>query len=205
MSDLTKYNNYKHYLGDLIGGSLMLREGQLVADLMLSKPSVDEWKEQIVNQNILQKNSDASAKRNGSTLKKRLNTASDELKSIIAYGGSDVARQGMFACVLINSPILSDFMKDVVIDAKRIYRQTIDQNDWDYFWEERCRIHSEFAELTESTTYKIKQVVFKLLADAEYIDSSSRKNLQNVYVSEVVKTCLVNMDREDIIESMELN
>lgn len=183
----------------------MLRESQLIAELLLSSPTSDEWHEQIINQNILQKNSDASAKRNASTLKKRLDVVSDELKRVVAHGGSDDARQAMFACVLINSPILSDFMKDVVIDAKRIYRQTLDQNDWEYFWEDRCRMFSEFSEMTESTTYKIKQVVFKLLADAEYIDSSSRKNLQNVYVSESVKTCLINMDREDIIEAMELN
>lgn len=205
MSIATTDKTYKDYLGDLIGGSLMLRESQLVAKLLLSNPSNAEWTEEIVNNNILQKNSDASAKRNASTLKKRMALVSDELKDIIAYGSGDDARQAMFACVLINSPILSDFMKDVVIDAKRIYRQTLDQNDWEYFWGDRCRMFSELSEMTESTTYKIKQVVFKLLADAEYIDSSSRKNLQNVYVSESVKTCLINMDREDIIEVMELN
>lgn len=205
MSIATTDKTYKNYLGDLIGGSLMLRESQLVAKLLLSNPSKTEWNEEIVNNNILQKNSDASAKRNASTLKKRMALVSDELKDIIAYGSGDDARQAMFACVLINSPILSDFMRDVVIDAKRTFRHCLDLRDWENFWEERCRMFPEFSDMTQSTTYKIKQVAFKLLADAEYIDTSSKRNLQNVYISRTVKDCLLSMGREDLIESMELS
>jgi hypothetical protein len=197
--------SYKLYLGDLIGGSLMLRESQIIAELLLSYPTSEEWHDKIVNQNILQKNSDASSKRNASTLKNRINCVSDEIKNIIAFGSGDDAKQAMFASVLINTPILYDFMKDVVIDAKRIFRQTLDQSDWEHFWEERSRLHPELGEMTQSTTYKIKQVTFKLLADAEYIDTSSKKNLQNVYVSPRVKDSLSLMGREDVADAMELN
>jgi type II restriction/modification system DNA methylase subunit YeeA len=55
------FKNYKEYLGDLIGGSLMIRESQLIAELLLKKPSKEEWLDAIVNQNILQNRSDATA------------------------------------------------------------------------------------------------------------------------------------------------
>jgi hypothetical protein len=44
--------NHKAYLGDLIGGSLMIREGQIIAELLLKKPNQAEWADAIVNQNI---------------------------------------------------------------------------------------------------------------------------------------------------------
>ena len=70
-------SDHKKYLGDLIGGSLMIRESQIIADLLLKEPSQDEWNEAIVEQNILQKPSAASAKRNASTIKKRIESLSE--------------------------------------------------------------------------------------------------------------------------------
>jgi hypothetical protein len=52
--------DHKKYLGNLISGSLMIRESQIIADLLLSPQSKAQWKDAI----ILQKNSSASAKQN---------------------------------------------------------------------------------------------------------------------------------------------
>ncbi|MCK5819039.1 MAG: DUF1819 family protein [Psychromonas sp.] len=78
----------KLYLGDLIGGSLMIRESQIVTELLLKKPSKEEWNEAIVNKNILQKRSDASAKRNASTIQKRLTDLSNDYIEQLAFGSS---------------------------------------------------------------------------------------------------------------------
>jgi hypothetical protein len=196
--------NHKAYLGDLIGGSLMIREGQIVAELLLKKPSQDEWLDAIVNQNILQKRSDASAKRNASTIKKRLESLSDEFLTQLAFGSAELSSQLMFAATLIQSTMLADFMRDVVLDAKRMFRDLIDSNDWVAFWEDRSRLFPEFAQMTESSTYKIGQVVFKVLADAGYIESTRNKKLQNVYLLPEVKSLLADMHREDIVAAMEV-
>ncbi|WP_233269075.1 DUF1819 family protein [Paraglaciecola sp. L1A13] len=196
--------NHKAYLGDLIGGSLMIREGQIVAELLLKKPSQDEWLDAIVNQNILQKRSDASAKRNASTIKKRLEGLSDEFLTQLAFGSAELSSQLMFAATLIQSTMLADFMRDVVLDAKRMFRDLIDSNDWVAFWEDRSRLFPEFAQMTESSTYKISQVVFKILADAGYIESTRNKKLQNVYLLPEVKSLLADMQREDIVAAMEV-
>jgi hypothetical protein len=196
--------NHKAYLGDLIGGSLMIREGQIVAELLLKKPSQDEWLDAIVNQNILQKRSDASAKRNASTIKKRLESLSDEFLTQLAFGSAELSSQLMFAATLIQSTMLADFMRDVVLDAKRMFLDLIDSNDWVAFWEDRSRLFPEFAQMTESSTYKIGQVVFKVLADAGYIESTRNKKLQNVYLLPEVKSLLADMHREDIVAAMEV-
>lgn len=196
--------DHKQYLGDLIGGSLMIRESQLIADLLLKKPSKDEWNSEIVDKNILQKRSSASAKRNASTIKKRLQGMSDEFIEQLAHGSTELSTQLMFAATLINSTLLSDFMINVVSDAKRMYRETLDISDWQQFWEERSRIYPEFKEMSESSTYKISQVAFKVLADAGYIETTRNKKLQNVYLLPEVRTLLININRDDIIAAMEI-
>jgi hypothetical protein len=195
--------NHKAYLGDLIGGSLMIREGQIIAELLLKKPNQAEWADAIVNQNILQKRSDASAKRNASTIKKRLEGLSDEFLTQIAFGSTELSTQLMFAATLIQSTILADFMRNVVLDAKRMFRETIDASDWIGFWEDRSRLFPEFAQMTDSSTYKVAQVVFKVLSDGGYIVSTRKKQLQNVYLLPEVKSLLADMQREDIVAAME--
>lgn len=198
------FKNYKEYLGDLIGGSLMLRESQLIAELLLKKPSNEEWLDAIVNQNILQKRSDASAKRNATTIKKRLENLNEEYLEKLAFGSAELSSQLMFAATLINCTMLADFMRNVVIDAKRMFRESLDSSDWESFWEDRSRLFPEFAKMTDSSTYKIAQVAFKLLADAGYIESTRNKKLQNFYILPEVKSLLAQINRDDIIAAMEV-
>ena len=197
-------NNYKAYLGDLIGGSLMIRESQIVAELLLKKPSKEEWTDIIVNQNVLQKRSDASAKRNAATIKKRLNGLGDEFIEKLAFGSTELSKQLMFAATIINSTMLADFMRSVVLDAKRMFRESIDSTDWESYWDDRSRLFPEFSQMTESSTYKIGQVAFKVLADAGYIESTRNKKIQNVYLLPEVRTLLINLNRNDIIAAMEV-
>lgn len=44
-----------HYDSDLIGGSLMVRESRLIADLLLREATAEQWKHAIQVDNILQK------------------------------------------------------------------------------------------------------------------------------------------------------
>lgn len=204
MAFVMKLKNHKDYLGDLIGGSLMLRESQTIAELLLSSPTQDEWIDAIVNRNLLQKRSDASAKRNAATIRKRLEGLSNLYLEKLAFGGTELATQLMFAATLVNSPMLADFMRHAVIDAKRVFREYIELKDWESFWADSMRIYPELGTMSTASTYKIAQVAFKLLADAGYIDSTRNKKLQNIFLLPEVKTLLAEMEREDVIAAMEM-
>lgn len=196
--------NHKEYLGDLIGGSLMLRESQIIAALLLKNPTIEDWNEQIVDRNVLQKRSVASAKRNAATIKNRIGKLSNDFLELVAYGSSEVSSQAMLAATLINSPILADFMRGIVMDAKRMYRESLDSSDWEHFWLERTRLFPDLAKMTESSTYKVAQVAFKVISDAGFINSTRNKTLQNVYVFPEIKDMLVRLKREDLIQAMEI-
>jgi hypothetical protein len=182
----------------------MIKESQIIAQLLLTKPSQEEWLDAIVNRNILQKRSDASAKRNAITIKKRLEHMTNEYIEQVAFGSTELSTQLMFAATLINSTLLADFMRNVVVDAKRMFRENLDVGDWESFWDDRSRLFPEFANMTVSSTYKILQVAFKTLADAGYLETTRSKKLQNVYVLPEVINLLSTIERDDIIIAMEL-
>ncbi|HHY0416747.1 TPA: DUF1819 family protein [Vibrio parahaemolyticus] len=197
-------SEHKKYLGDLIGGSLMITEAQLIAELLLSDPSKEQWDEAIVEQNILQKRSPASAKRNAATIKKRIANLGNKFLSALVNANHEEAAQLMMAATLMNSPLLADFMRTVVMDARRMYRENIDMKDWEYFWEDKCRIYPDFADMSEASTYKIAQVAFKVMTDGGFLESTKTKLLTNIYITPDVRDLLVEMDRDDIIQAMEI-
>ncbi len=194
---------YKKFLGDLIGGSLMITEAQLVAELLLTQPTKEQWNEAIVDKNILQKRSPASAKRNASTIKKRIEHLGEKFLTHLVNANHEEASQLMMAATLINSPLLADFMRTVVTDAKRMYRESIDMKDWEYFWEDKCRIYPEFAEMSETSKYKISQVAFKVMTDGGFLENTKSKVLTNIYIAPDVRGLLVEMGKDDIIQAME--
>jgi hypothetical protein len=195
--------DHKQYLGDLIGGSLMIRESQIIADLLLKAPTRELWNEAIVEQNILQKPSAASAKRNAATIKKRLQGLDNNFLEKLAYSGAEEATQLMFAATLMNSTLLADFMRNVVSDAKRMFRESLNVDDWQHFWEERTRLYPALGDMSQASTYKVSQVAFKVLADAGYIETTKNKRLMNLYVSADVRQILINLEKDDIVRAME--
>ncbi|CAM2948180.1 DUF1819 family protein [Vibrio rarus] len=195
---------HKRYLGDLIGGSLMITEAQLIAELLLTELSKEDWDYAIVDQNILQKRSPASAKRNAATVKKRIGSLENRFLTSLVNANHEEAAQLMMAATLMNSPLLAEFMRTVVMDAKRMYRDSIDMKDWKEFWEDKCRLYPELAEMSEASTYKIAQVAFKVMTDGGFLESTKTKTLTNIYIVPDVRDLLIEMNREDIIQAMEV-
>lgn len=64
----TMTKNDKRWIGDLLGGSLMVRESRTIAELLLSEPDETTWQQQIINENILQASSTSTANRYARTL-----------------------------------------------------------------------------------------------------------------------------------------
>jgi hypothetical protein len=182
----------------------MIREAHLIAQLLLTSPTPQEWNEAIKEHNILQKGSPATAKRTAEAIRRRIGPLGTEFQQLFLCGSDEMCSQLMLAAVVINSPILGDFMRNEIVDAKRMYRDQLEANDWCSFWLQRKKIFPELSKITENSSYKIQKMAFKCLADASYIQSTRIKKLQNVYLLPEVKYFLQNSGRTDIIRTLEL-
>lgn len=130
----------KAYLGDIIGGSIMLRESRIISELLLQHPDDASWHEAIVSHNLLQKNSVHSAKRMASTLRKRVEPMGQDFWTALLQVSDDLAKQMLLLATLCQSPVLGDFMATVVSDARRMYRESLRSDDWQDFILSRQRV-----------------------------------------------------------------
>ncbi len=80
----------QRYNGEIVAGSLLTMESRKIACLLLDNADLDAWHQAIVIDNILQKRSPATAKRQAKLIKNRLSLMEPELWDIIVRGSSDV-------------------------------------------------------------------------------------------------------------------
>lgn len=193
----------KTYLGDIIGGSIMLRESRLIAQLLLQHPDNNAWDCAIVEENLLQKNSVHSAKRMATTVKKRLELMSDDFWADLLAAPDDLAKQMLMLAILCQSPVLMDFMATEVADARRMYRDTMRSDDWPEFFASRQRVISGLDQYSPSSIQKMGSNVFKILADVGYLESARSKRLKNIYVLPEIREWAVRLNCIKAYEAME--
>ncbi|GJA10465.1 MULTISPECIES: DUF1819 family protein [Aeromonas] len=193
----------KTYLGDIIGGSIMLRESRLIAQLLLQHPDDEAWERAVVEENLLQKSSVHSAKRMASTVRKRLEAMSDTFWSDLLNAPDDLARQMLMLSVMCQSPVLIDFMATDVADARRMYREAMRSEDWPEFFASRQRVITGLERFSPSSIQKMGSNIFKILADVGYLESARSKRLKAVYLLPEIREWANRLNCPKAYEAME--
>ena len=183
------------YDSDLIGGSLLVREARIIADLLLSKADDAEWKRVIQTENRLQKRSPATAKRQASALRKRLERLDEPFWRALRDGDDELASQIAFVAVLERNLLLVEFVETVLRDAFILRAEKLAQYQWMDFLEDRAHRDPTIAGWTESSKKKMGQVVFRILAEVGLLQSTRSLRLQNILVRPEVNVLLEDSRR----------
>ena len=104
------------YKADIAGGSLKVYESRIVANLLLQRLSPAAWRQAIEVENVLQKTSIGTAKRQASLIKARLKFMTPAIWALVRDGAKPVATQAVFASAIAHSPLLRDFLAIYVRD-----------------------------------------------------------------------------------------
>jgi hypothetical protein len=191
------------YDSDLTGGSLMVRESRIIAGLMLDHATSEDWDQAIRVDNLLQKRSPASAKRNAQAIRKRLERLEPEFWRALRDGDEELATQVAFCAALERNLLLVEFIERVVKDAYQTHTEKLDVFQWMDFLEECANRDSSILDWTESTRKKMGQVVFRMLAEMGYLKSTRSLKLQHVLIRPELRVMLEDNYKPRIKECME--
>lgn len=195
--------NVKDYVGDLIGASLLITESRILAEYLLKNLSDDEWKSLVIEENILQKRSGQTASRYTKTIRQRIEVLGDDFIVSLLESNERAYIQLLMAALLINSPIVADFMRLSLAEARRTYKPTLASDAWSEFYDTQIRVFPELNKFFESTINKMGNNAIKSLVDTGYLSDSRKRQIQPVYLLPEVKKCLIRLGMEDLIEIME--
>ena len=197
--------NEFRYDSDLVGGSLMVRESRVIADLLLANATPEDWDVAIRVDNRLQKRSPSSAKRNAQAIRKRLERLESPFWRELRDGDEELATQVAFSASLERNLLLVEFIETVVADTYAIHAEAISPYQWMEFIDERAQRDASITDWKESSRRKMGQVAFRMLAEAGYLKSTRSGKLQNVIVRPELKELLEDSSRIRIKRCMEVS
>ncbi|MFZ4537679.1 DUF1819 family protein [Propionivibrio sp.] len=193
------------YNAEISAGSMMFPESRRVARLLLTHPSKEQWFEALKLDNILQKKTPATARRQARLIRNRLDTLEDEAWSLIADGSQEVATQLLFAAAIKHSRVLADFLRDVYAGHLRRLEQNLSPTkDWEAFLAECVQRDPEVANFSDSTKAKMLQVVLRVLAEGKYLESTKTLRLTPPHLHPDVVRYLKRHGETTVLSTMDM-
>lgn len=192
------------YNSDLTGGSLMVRESRIVADLLIRHATPEQWHQAIQVDNLLQKKTQASAKRNAQAIRKRLELMEPEFWRALRDGDDELATQVAFCSALERNLLLVEFMEQVIQDAYAMHSEKIEAYHWMDFLDDCANRDNKIHDWHESTKKKMGQVVFRMLIEVGFLDNAKSKRFQPFVVRPEVKSMLENTFRQRLLACMDM-
>ena len=193
----------KAYLGDLSGGGLLVAESRTIAELSLQNLTDVEWKQRVVQDNILQKKSPQTALRFANVIRHRLNAMGTDYTQALVDASERACKQLLMAAFMVQSPVLVDFMQTILAEARRTYKPDISHDAWLVFINDRMQTFPELTAYSESTLKRMGSHVIKALVDTEYLQSTRQRKIQAVYVLPEVQDVLTKINQQQLIAVME--
>ena len=191
-----------HYDSDLIGGSLMVRESRIVADLLLAGADDAAWKASILDENCLQKTRPASAKRMAQAIRKRLERLPQPFWLALRDGDDQLATQVAFCAALARNLLLVEFLETVVADAFVIQSETLEPYQWDDFLADRAYRDPAITGWTASSRRKMGQVAFRMLCEVGLMTNNRNRKLRPLLLRPEVVELLEQHHLERLLDCL---
>ena len=192
------------YNAEISAGSLMLPESRRVARFMLTQPDRATWFDTLRTENILQKKSPATARRQARLIRNRLETLDEQAWQLVAEGERELALQILLAASVKHSRLLGDFMRDVVAGHVRRFEKSLVPSDWDAFLADCIQRDSAVAGWSDTTKAKLLQVVLRILAEARYLESTRSLRLTPPLLHPEAQRYLKSRSEAAVLAAMEL-
>ena len=194
---MTRYN------AEISAGSLMAAESRRIAVLLLSHPDEIAWQHAVEVENILQKKTPASARRQARLIQRRLTTLDDQAWKMISEREGEVVTQMLLAAAVKHSALLGDFMRHVYADRQRRLEKKLAPSDWQDFLIDCSRQDEAVQQWSDTTKAKLFQVIIRILAEAKYLDNPRSMVLTPRSLHPAVHSFLKNRNETNVLECLE--
>jgi hypothetical protein len=191
------------YNAQISAGSLLPLESRRIASLLLSNPDSAAWQHAIVTENILQKKTPSTARRQARLLRRRLSTLDAGAWKMVAGRESEVALQLLLAGAVKHSQLLGDFMLRVYADRQRRLEPTLARSDWQDFLVECSHRDFTVASWANSTKAKLFQVIVRILVEAKYLENARSMKLTPQSLHPDVRRYLSAHDETYVLDCLE--
>ncbi|MGL5334921.1 MAG: BrxA family protein, partial [Enterovibrio sp.] len=141
----------KKYVGDLLGGNLFITESRIIAESLLKNLPYEEWKLLIVEENILQKKATRTSVRYAQAIRLRFSSLGLDFMADLLAADERAYTQMLMMALLINSPIVADFMKFSLAEARRTKKTNLNSDVWAKFYIAQSKVYDDLNKYSHKT------------------------------------------------------
>ncbi len=166
------------YSVSFTAGSLLLDETNRILKYILND-ELELKKEEIIKKNIIKINSESARKRVLQEIRLRARKVNKSLWGKFANASLKDKKILLFYVVVKTYPILSDFVKDVIIDKWKSLKLDIADREIEVFLDKKSSEHPEIEDWSESTREKVIQVIKRIMKEAGLLVNNQLKPLES--------------------------
>jgi hypothetical protein len=192
------------YTATITTASLRLRESRIIADLLLQGVSDEDWKQAILEENVLQMDSIESIKRISRLLRARIKPLGEGLWQMVRDGDREQATQAVFAGAVKNSRLLGDFMDITMREQRALFAKKLEFRMWNEYIAGCLGRDPHMPHWSESTVTRLRSAVFFMLAEAGYLSDTQNLLLQNVFVDPQLAAYLRDRGESYVLRCLEV-
>jgi hypothetical protein len=155
-------------------GGLLSNESEKVARLYLE---LSDWalvRARVLEAGLMQTRMQSSAKRIYREISSRLQTLTIEEIELLVNGSTQQRIHLLWLAVCCRYSFIHDFSVEILRERFLTLRHEIANEDFDAFFNAKAEWHHELDTITPGTRAKLRQNIFRILREAEYISSSNR-------------------------------
>lgn len=183
--------NRSPYKASLTREQFLFHEMRTTAKLMTGGLDENEIAHKIANDNLFQYPTEKSVKRMVRLCIDRLKGLNnDTLVEAIVHESFSTAKQICLYAMMKHSRLVWDFMVKVIGGKFRENDLTFKRIDLNVFFMNLQEQDDNVATWSDSTIQKIKQVLVKILAENDYLESVKATRLQPIFISSVLKNAI---------------
>jgi hypothetical protein len=157
-------------------GGLFLRESLQLAAVYLD---LHDWKlvvEEVINKNILQARTLSSLKRVCQEVISRLKTLNTEELRFLVEATHHEQCYLLWLAVCRRYTFIAEFAAEVIRERYITLKADLCYEDFDAFFNRKAEWHPEIDKISPSTRNKLRQVLFKILREADLLTSNNSIN-----------------------------
>jgi hypothetical protein len=162
MADL-KYNM------SFTAGGLFFKEAQEVAEIYFDYKNWGEVRKQVLADNVLQAKTKASLKRFIQEIIFRLEQLNEDQLALLISGSIHEKKYLLWYAACKRHKFISEFAVEVIREKFLHLNYKVEQRDFDIFFNRKAEWHDELDGLTVTTVKKIRQVLFRIMREADII------------------------------------
>lgn len=168
-------DNKPKYRSTIKSRSFLYKETKKMAQLLLQELNEIEIKEQVVNENIFQVNSETRKQEISAALISRLKPLDDLVLKKIVHGDMDTSKLLVVYAIIKSDRLFYEFMREV-FSVKLSTLDTIVTNlDFTLFFEDKKRQDDTVGTWKEYTFYKLEQVYTRILNEAGLLTKKGKQ------------------------------